>query len=132
MVKRWLATLAEPNHHLLLRRWSPRSSRSSTTACHAVMSSVINEAEPFETAAAASVRERMVTACNVPAAAAPVLGTQTAWTAWTAWSCLARRRRHRLPKPVKRFGRNTELETEKSFLHQTFIGSCAVAVRMNQ
>ena len=47
---------------------------------------VINEAEPFTSAAAAAVRERMVTTCNVPASAAPVLCTQTAWT---AWSCFA-------------------------------------------
>ena len=47
------------------------------SASRAVMSSVINEAEPFEAAAAASVRERVVTACNVPASAAPVIITQT-------------------------------------------------------
>ena len=47
----------------------------------------MNEAEPFETAAAASVPEQMVTACNVSASAAPVPGSQTTWTAWT---CLAR------------------------------------------
>ena len=62
------------------------------SASRAVTSSVINEAKPVETAAAASVRERMVTACNVPASAAPVLGTLTV-------PCFGPRA---LPKPVGR------------------------------
>ena len=36
-----------------------------------------NEAESFESAAVAAAREQMLTACNVPASAAPVLGAQT-------------------------------------------------------
>ena len=47
----------------------------------ASMRSVMNEAEPFEMAAVASVPERMVTACNMSASAAPVTGTQKTWTA---------------------------------------------------
>ena len=49
----------------------------------------------FESADAASVRERMVTACNVPASAAPVLCTQTTWTA-----CASIARRRQAPAPA--------------------------------
>ena len=80
------------------------------------MISVVNEAESFESAAVAAAREQMLTACNVPASAAPVLGAQTTWR---HWSCSARRRRRPAPAgPAKR--RNTELVTEKSFLHAVF------------
>ena len=55
----------------------PVGSSMTVGAYGASMRSVMNEAEPFETAAVASVPERMVTACNVPASAAPVTVTQT-------------------------------------------------------
>ena len=47
------------------------------------MISVSNEANPFESAAVSAVWEQMVTACNMPASATSVLGTQTSWTAWS-------------------------------------------------
>ena len=43
------------------------------------MWSVKNEAESFESAAVAAAREQMLTACNVPASAEPMLGSQTTW-----------------------------------------------------
>ena len=45
------------------------------------MGSVINEAESFESAPVAAARERMVTACNVPASVAIALCGQTTWNA---------------------------------------------------
>ena len=48
------------------------------------MCSAITEAEPFESAAVASVAEHMATAGKLPASVAPVLATLTAWTAWLA------------------------------------------------
>ena len=50
--------------------------------------SVKNEAESFESAAVAAAREQMPTACNVPASAEPLLGSQTTWR---HGSCSARR-----------------------------------------
>ena len=75
------------------------------------MMSVKNEDEPFESAAVAAAWEQMVTACNVPAAAEPMLGSQTTWR---HWSCSARRRRRPAPAGAAK-RRNTELVTEKSF-----------------
>ena len=64
-MKRWLATFAEEPSPAAL----PVAVKDLDvmSASRAVMSSVINEAEPFEAAAAASVRERVMTAYNVPA-----------------------------------------------------------------
>ena len=42
---------------------------------------VQNDDVPFETAAAASARERAVTTGKLPAAAAPLMGTHTTWSA---------------------------------------------------
>ena len=53
------------------------------SACRASMCSVTNEADSFGPAAVPSAREQMVTACNLPASAVPLLGT---WTVATAWS----------------------------------------------
>ena len=50
------------------------------------MCSVKNEAESFESAAVAAVREQILTVCNVPASAEPKLGSQTTWR---HWSCSA-------------------------------------------
>ena len=91
------------------------------------MISVINEAESFESAAAAAAQERMLTAGNVPASAAPVLGTLTAWT---AWSCSARRRRQPPPAGAAK-RRNIDLVNGESFLHAVFNGQCAAIVRID-
>ena len=60
------------------------------SACDASLCTIMKEAEPFETAAVASVREQMVTACNVSASAATVKSTQTSCA---PSSCSARRAR---------------------------------------
>ena len=86
------------------------------------MGSVTNEAEAFEMAAAASVRERMVTAYNVPASEALVLDTLTAWT---AWSCSARRRRRPPPAGAAK-RRRSVLCSGKSFFHAVLIVERAV------
>ena len=62
MVKRWLSTFAEqPSPAALTVAAEDLDERMR---CSHVLG-VINEAEPVETATAASVREWMVTACNV-------------------------------------------------------------------
>ena len=75
------------------------------------MMSVKNDDEPFDSAAVAAAREQMLTTCNVPASAAPVLGAQTTWR---HWSCSARRRRRPAPAGAAK-RRTTSLVTEKSF-----------------
>ena len=43
------------------------------------MWSVKNEAESFVSVAVTAAREQMLTVCNVPASAEPMLGSQTTW-----------------------------------------------------
>ena len=67
------------------------------------MWSVKNEAESFESAAVAAEREQMVIACNVPASAEPMLGSQTTWR---HGSCSARRRKRQLLQELQNEGKH--------------------------
>ena len=81
------------------------------------MISVINEAESFESAAAAAAQERMLTAGNVPASADIVLCGQTTLT-----PCVSIARRPLAAAPAgaaKR--RNALLANETSFLIAVFL-----------
>ena len=80
------------------------------------MCSAITEAEPFESAAVASVAEHMATAGKLPASAAPVLVTLTAWTAWLA---LARQRRQQALQNAADEGLNDE-RLERAFYMRPF------------
>ena len=92
------------------------------------MISVINEAEPFESATAAASWEWMVTACNVPASAAIVLRSQTAST---ALSSIALQPLAAAPARSASL-RNVDLVTEKSFFHRVFNGQSARSPRFDR
>ena len=77
------------------------------------MVSVINEAEPVESAPAAAARERMLTAGNVPASAAIVLCGQTTLTACVS---IARWPLAAAPADAEK-RRNALLVNETSFSH---------------
>ena len=91
------------------------------------MISVINEAESFESAPVAAARERMVTACNVPASAAIALCGQTTWNACVSIA------RDRWPLAAAPAGaakrRHGLLVNGASFFHAVFIVARAVISR---
>ena len=90
------------------------------------MGSVVNEADPFESAPVAAAQERMLTAGNVPASADIVLCGQTTLT-----PCVSIARRPLAAAPAgaaKR--RNIDLVNGTSFLHAIFTGACSAAYCM--
>ena len=91
------------------------------------MMAVQNDDDPFETAAAASAREPAVTRCKTPAAAAPLMGTRTAWSALLLLR--VRRPPPALADAAKRKRRGTVLGTEARALDAVFIVGRAVAAR---
>ena len=82
------------------------------------MWSVKNEAESFESAAVAAAREQMVTVCNVPASAEPMLGSQTTWR---RWSCSARRHKRQLLQELQNEGKHCS-STKQAFFTPFEIG----------
>ena len=107
------------------------------------MISVINEAEPFESAAAAAARELMLTAGNVPAPAAIALCGQTTWNACVsigrrplaAGSCRScKTKEHSSLQRSKLFTRGLHSRTADSCGRATGkvpssgVGECAIAM----
>ena len=90
--------------------------KSTMSAHGAGMCSVITEAEPFESAAVASVVEHVATAGKLPASVVPVLATLTAWTAWLALA--PQRRQQALQRPADE-GLNDE-RLERAFDMRSF------------
>ena len=112
MVKRWLSTFVEQPSPAALQVVAERLGERMRCSD----GSVINEAEPFESAPAAAARDRMLTACNVPASAAIALCGQTTWNAWSSFA-----RRRRVPAPAESAKRrNTVLFSGMSVLHAVF------------
>ena len=82
-VKRWMATFADQPSCIICCSAGRLRGHDERKPYKDVIGEQ-REAESFEAAAAASVPERMATACiGMPASSAPLLGTQTTWTAWS-------------------------------------------------